>query len=137
MNLDVVQTLQAKALQVAAALPPEEWARLAALPPEEVAAALSPALRARVQEVAKGLTPDEQAQMRLLVQRVGAGATAGEGCDTTGYAVGLYEGDYGNKARLHDQTPAIASGSRRRHTVRHGVRPHAGAAGRTAALLEG
>jgi hypothetical protein len=73
--------------------------------PEEVAAALSPALRAKVQEVGEGLTPDERAHLRLLLEEAGAAAD-----DTAGYAVGLYVGDDGNKGRPRPGTPANATG---------------------------
>jgi hypothetical protein len=74
--------------------------------PAEVAASLSPALRAKVQEVASGLSQEEATQLRRLLD----GAGVDEAGDVEGYAVGLIEGDAGNKGRLHTQTPPTTVG---------------------------
>jgi hypothetical protein len=113
MTMDVTQTLESKARLIADELTPKEWARLAAMRPEEVAGALSPALRAKVQQVASELTEEEATQLRLLLEGIGTGAAT----ETVGYAVAVYEGDAGNKGRPQPGTPANAAGRDPAHVI--------------------
>jgi len=81
------------------ALTPEEVEQLRALKPEGGTAALSPSLQAKLRQGARELTPEEQVQVRLLVQRARTGMPAGEEADAEGYLIGAFNDGQGNKGR--------------------------------------
>jgi hypothetical protein len=107
MHVDVMETLQAKAQQIAGTLTPEDWSRLRSMRLEDIASALSSSTQAKAQQIAEGLTPDERAQIRLLLAEARADAAA----DTAGFRVALYEGDPGNKGRPQQIGPAAGGGN--------------------------
>lgn len=111
MSTMVEQGLQAKAALVINGLSSTELVYLSGLPLDQVREALSPHARAAAGVIAAQLTAGEHAELQGILAREGNGTTSARMDDTTGFAVGLYEGDFGNKGRPQPGPTPNATGS--------------------------
>ncbi|MGH2585461.1 MAG: hypothetical protein ACRDJE_11155 [Dehalococcoidia bacterium] len=96
----IPSTVWAKLRHFAGGLTPEEVEQLCVMKPEGGTAELSPSLQAKVKQGARELTPEEQVQVRLLVQHARTGTPAGEEADTDGYMIAQFNDGQGKKGRL-------------------------------------
>jgi hypothetical protein len=108
--LTIETSLGTKLRDLVAGLTAEEEVQLHSMRVESGAADLSPSLRAKLQQAADRLTPEERSQVRDLVRRAAVDPMLGIEADTTGHAVAVYEDEYGYKGRPGTNPAYMAQG---------------------------
>jgi hypothetical protein len=81
---DLSPSLRTKLQAFTDGLTPEEHAQVGALRTADVTGMLSPLPEAKAGRAVEALTTEDEAQLRLLLERAGVGAAAGEETDTRG-----------------------------------------------------
>jgi hypothetical protein len=100
MNEHEFRALEAKLRQLADNLTPAEQEQVRTIQTDDVAGMLSPALLDKAQQTAGTLTPEETAQLSLLLEHAGLASVMGDGADTQGFEMAEYEdNDAGSKGR--------------------------------------